>query len=144
MVKIVVILGPNLNLLGTREPEIYGRTTLAEINQLIEVTAAKLGVAISIHQYNGEGEIIQAIHDAGKGADGLVINPGAYTHYSYAIRDALAAVDLEKIEVHLSNIQAREDFRQISVTAPVCQGIIAGFGPVGYLLALESFVQRRK
>ncbi len=144
MVKIVVIHGPNLNLLGAREPEIYGRTTLAEINQMIEATADKLGLTVDIHQYNGEGEIIQAIHEAGRSADGLIINPGAYTHYSYAIRDALAAVNLEKVEVHLSNIRAREDFRQVSVTAPVCQGIIAGFGSVGYLLALESFVQRRK
>lgn len=139
MKKIMVIHGPNLNLLGTREPEVYGYATLAEINHRIEQAAAKLGCEVRIAQYNGEGEIIAAIHAAAEWADGLIINPGAYTHYSYAIRDAISAVNLTVVEVHLSNIFAREDFRRNSVTAPVTDGVISGFGPTAYILALYSF-----
>lgn len=139
MLKIAVIHGPNLNLLGTREPEIYGSLTLDEINRQIHAEGAKLGCQVRIGQYNGEGEIIAAIHEQAKWADGLIINPGAYTHYSYAIRDALSAVHLDAVEVHLSNIYAREEFRHTSVTAPACVGTISGLGAAGYLLALRSF-----
>lgn len=139
MKKIMVIHGPNLNLLGTREPEVYGDLTLADLNHQIELAATKLGCEVRIAQYNGEGEIIEAIHSAADWADGLIINPGAYTHYSYAIRDALSAVNLNVVEVHLSNIFAREDFRRTSVTAAVTSGVISGFGVTGYILALHSF-----
>ncbi|MEO6912802.1 MAG: type II 3-dehydroquinate dehydratase [Candidatus Baltobacteraceae bacterium] len=136
--RVTVIHGPNLNLLGEREPQIYGRATLAEIDGLIQETARLLHLTVQIVQFSSEGAIIEALHSAGSGADAVVINPGAYTHYSYAIADAIAAVRIPVVEVHLSNIAAREAYRRSSVVAPVCAGSIAGFGTQSYLLALHA------
>lgn len=136
--KVLVIHGPNLNMLGIREPEVYGKQTLEEINKSIQEEAKRLRIEVEIVQYNGEKEIIEKIHNALKDTDGIIINPGAYTHYSLAIRDALASVRLPTIEVHLSNIYSREEFRHHSVIAPVCVGGIYGFGGMGYLLALRA------
>lgn len=138
--KIVVIHGPNLNLLGVREPDVYGRITLAEIDRRIAELAAELGVEVRCIQRNGEGAIIDAIHRAGCDADGIVINPAGYTHTSVAIHDALKAVPVPAVEVHLSNILAREEWRQRSLTAPACAGVIAGLGVHSYLLALRGIV----
>ncbi len=141
-VKIMVINGPNLNLLGARETEHYGMTTLEDIEEGLREIAARAGVEIECGQFNGEGEIIDFIHRYGTGADGIIINPGAYTHYSIAIRDAIAAVDLPTVEVHLSNIHQREDFRRESVVAPVSLGGVWGFGSHGYELALLALLRR--
>lgn len=138
MIKISLIHGPNLNLLGTREREIYGGESFDEINRQIKQRAQQIGVEVRIFQSNHEGEIIDAIQEARTWADAIIINPAAFTHYSYAIRDAITAVRLPAIEVHLSNVHAREEFRHHSVTAPVVVGQIVGLGPVGYLLALEA------
>lgn len=135
--NILVIHGPNLNLLGVREPKVYGSHTLEEINAMIRQEAAALGLEVRILQTNHEGEIIEAIHSAVERAEVIIINPAGFTHTSVAIRDALAAVRLPAIEVHLSNIFAREQFRHTSLTAPVCAGIISGFGVHGYLAALR-------
>lgn len=140
--KIRVIHGPNLNLLGQREPEIYGRESLADINQAIQRLADDKGIEVECLQSNHEGQMIdwiQAVEDF----DALVINPAAYTHYSIAIRDALKAIEQPAIEVHLSNIYQREDFRQQSVTASACMGQIAGLGSQGYLLALQALIQEK-
>lgn len=138
MITISLIHGPNLNLLGTREREVYGGDSFDDINRSIKQKAQQLDIEVRILQSNHEGEIIDAIHDARTWADAIIINPGAYTHYSYAIRDAVTAVRLPTIEVHLSNIYAREAFRHHSVVAPVSVGQIAGLGQIGYLLALEA------
>jgi 3-dehydroquinate dehydratase-2 len=138
MKKIVIINGPNLNMLGEREPGVYGEETLEGINEWLTAEAAALGLELEFFQSNVEGEIVTAVQEAGD-ADGIVLNAGAYTHYSIAIRDAVAAVRAPVVEVHLSNVYAREDFRHVSVIGPVCKGSIAGFGRGSYLLALKSF-----
>lgn len=137
--KILIIHGPNLNLLGTRESDIYGTKTLDEINDALNKLAAELGAEIVIEQSNHEGEIVDLIQKAGP-FSALVINPAAYTHTSIAIRDAIAAVEIPAVEVHLSNIHKREEFRQKSLVAPVATGQISGFGPQGYLLGLRAAV----
>jgi len=139
-VKILMIHGPNLNLLGSRETAVYGDETLDVINEQCAALAKELGVSVEIRQSNSEGEIVDLIQQAAHDANGIVINPGAYTHYSYAIRDALAAVKLPAVEVHLSNIYSREEFRHISVIAPVAAGQISGFGADSYLLGLRAVV----
>jgi 3-dehydroquinate dehydratase-2 len=139
--KILIINGPNLNFLGRRKEEIYGQISLEEINQRLVEKARALNMQVEFFQSNSEGKIIDRIQQAADVYDGLIINPGALTHYSYALRDALESLSIPVIEVHLSNIFAREDFRQKSVTAPVCAGIIAGFGWKSYLAALELFCQ---
>jgi 3-dehydroquinate dehydratase-2 len=136
--RVLVIHGPNLNLLGMREPSIYGDQDLGTINGLIEKEAAELGLEVRIVQSNREGEIIDAIHDALNWAQAIIINPAGYTHTSVVIFDALEAVRLPAIEVHLSNIHAREEFRTKSVTARACVGQISGFGARSYLLALRA------
>ena len=138
--KILMIHGPNLNLLGSRETAVYGDETLDVINEQCAALAKELGVSVEIRQSNSEGEIVDLIQQAAHDANGIVINPGAYTHYSYAIRDALAAVKLPAVEVHLSNIYSREEFRHISVIAPVAAGQISGFGADSYLLGLRAVV----
>ncbi|WP_372518929.1 type II 3-dehydroquinate dehydratase [Candidatus Ruminimicrobiellum ovillum] len=139
MKKILIINGPNLNLLGTREPEIYGKTTLKDIENEIKNRAEQLKVEVEFFQSNHEGEIVDKICGAKGNFDAVIINPAAYTHTSVAIRDAFAAVDIPAIEVHISNVYSREEFRHNSLIAPVVIGQIAGLGIQGYLLALEYF-----
>lgn len=139
MEKVYLINGPNLNILGKREPEIYGKTTLGQIIRVLKMLARKRGVRIKHFQSNHEGKIIDKIQSiTNKGFKGLIINPGAFTHYSYAIRDAIKASGLKTVEIHLSNIEKREDFRKISVIKEVCIAQIKGLGPTGYLKALEA------
>ena len=140
MFKILLIHGPNLNLLGKREPQIYGTSGLDEINAQMKRLAEENEVELRILQSNSEGTLIDAIHEAGEWADGIIINPGAYGHYSYAIRDALAAVSLPAIEVHISNIYAREEFRYKSVIAPVMVGCITGLGWRSYTCGFEALL----
>ena len=138
MKKVLVVHGPNLNLLGVREPGVYGRADLEQINGEMTRRARELGLECEFFQSNCEGELIDAIQGARERMDGIVLNAGAYTHYSIAPRDAIAAVCLPCVEVHLSNVHAREEFRHRSVIAPVCSGVIAGFGKTSYLLALQA------
>ncbi|MBI4844237.1 MAG: type II 3-dehydroquinate dehydratase [Nitrospirae bacterium] len=137
--KVLVIHGPNLNLLGSRESDIYGKRTLEDINGMLNSLADELSAELSIKQSNHEGEIVDIIQNA-KGFDAIIINPAAYTHTSVAIRDAIAAVDVPAIELHLSNINSREEFRHKSLIAPVAHGQISGFGYNSYLLALRAAV----
>jgi 3-dehydroquinate dehydratase II len=143
-VNILILHGPNLNLLGTREPEVYGRETLEDINAMLQAIAAREGVDLRIRQSNHEGELIDALHAARTWADGILINPGAFTHYSYALRDAIQAVDKPTIEVHLSNVHKREEFRHRSVLAAVCVGQVIGLGWRSYTLGLTGLIQLLK
>jgi 3-dehydroquinate dehydratase II len=140
MLKILVLHGPNLNMLGTREPEIYGKTTLEQINERLRGLAANLDSEVETFQSNSEGDLIDVIQKKGMAIDGLIVNLGAYTHYSIALRDAISGLAKPTVEVHLSNIYTREPFRHMSVTAPVCRGMITGLGWRGYLLALEALI----
>lgn len=144
MSYILVLNGPNLNLLGRREPGVYGTSTLADIEAGLRERFH--GSDLRFAQYNGEGEIIDAIHAAGFDTDclGIALNAGAYTHYSYAIADAIAAVPAPVVELHISNVAAREEFRSRSVIAPVCKGSIAGFGTFSYVLAVEALLENGK
>lgn len=138
---IAVLHGPNLNLLGRRQPEIYGRTTLDEINQQLVERAAQHGLLVEAHQSNVEGELVTLIQDVGMRCGAIVINPGAYTHTSVAIADAIAGVLAPAIEVHLSNLHKREAFRKTSYVAAVCVGTISGFGPLSYRLGLDVAIE---
>ncbi len=140
MIKILVLHGPNLNMLGSREPEIYGKTTLEQINTRLQRLAGSLGGEVEAFQSNSEGELIDLIQKKGAASDGLIVNLGAFTHYSIALRDAISWLAKPTIEVHISNIYAREPFRHTSVTAPVCRGMITGLGWRGYLFALEALL----
>lgn len=138
--KILVINGVNLNMLGVREPGIYGSITLKDLEAMIQKKADELNCEVDFFQSNIEGEIVNAIHASMGVYDGIIMNPGAHTHYSYALHDALTSVNVPAIEVHISNIHKREEFRHKSVTAPACRGQICGLGFMGYILALEAFV----
>lgn len=139
--KILVIQGPNINLIGERETTVYGNESIEKINDEIVEYAKKFNIEADIYQSNIEGELITKIQQARKVYDGVIINAGAYTHYSIAIRDAIAAIKIPCIEVHFSNIHAREEFRKISVIAPVCAGSIIGFGKFSYLLAVKGIAE---
>ena len=141
--NVLVIHGPNLNLLGTREPDIYGAQTLADVDARCALEAAELGVHIRCVQHNSEGAIVAELHAARSVYDAIVLNPAAYTHYAYAIRDAVAAIDVPTVEVHLTNTHAREAFRATSVVSAVCAGTIAGFGIESYALALRACAAMR-
>ncbi len=138
--RILLVNGPNLNRLGSRNPEFYGRTTLAEIEAAVAVRGKELGVELIAFQSNSEGALIDFMQEQAGSTDGIIMNPGAFTHYSYALRDAVEATGLPLVEVHLSNIHAREEFRHTSVIAPVALGQVVGLGWRGYLLALEALV----
>jgi len=141
MKSILILHGPNLNLLGTREPEVYGPLTLDEINSRLVAAGEEMDADVRTFQSNSEGALIDALHDAREWAMGVVFNPGAYTHTSVALRDAIAAIVIPVIEVHLSNVYAREDFRHKSLLAPVCMGKITGFGWRSYLLGLQALIE---
>ena len=138
MKSILILHGPILNLLGTREPGVYGNYRLEDINEALKSRAAELGVQVRCFQSNHEGQLIDALHEARDWADGVVFNPGAYTHTSVALRDAISAIEIPVVEVHLSNVYAREQFRHKSLLAPVCMGKITGFGWRSYLLGLQA------
>ena len=140
MTRILLLHGPNLNLLGVREPDVYGKLSLDDINQRLTVFAGERGVELRVFQSNSEGALVDALHKAMTWADGVVFNPGAYTHTSVALRDAIAGTGLKVVEVHLSNVHAREEFRHKSLLAPVCVGQISGFGWRSYLLGLEALL----
>lgn len=143
MKKILVLHGPNLNLLGTREPDIYGRTTLDDVNRMMAARAKEAGIEAEFLQSNHEGVLVDALQEAPKkGCAFVILNAAAFTHYSVAIRDAIAAIDIPVIEVHLSNIHQREEFRHHSVISPVVMGQIAGFGTDSYMAALEVVIRR--
>ena len=138
MSKILILHGPNLNLLGQREPELYGNLTLSEIDSRLKASGEQLGFEVRTYQSNGEGALIDALHEAREWASGVVFNPGGYTHTSVALRDAVAAIGIPVIEVHLSHVDGREEFRQRSLISPVCKGKISGFGWRSYILALTE------
>ena len=142
--KILVIHGPNLNLLGEREPDVYGDNGIDTLNSNIIDRAKEQGLECEIFQSNHEGAIIDKLHSARKNFDGVIINAGAYTHYSYAIRDAIAAIKIPVVEVHLSNIHSRDEFRHTSVIAPVCVGQISGFGKYSYYMAVDALYYKWK
>ena len=149
MSKILVLNGPNLNLLGQREPEVYGRTTLADVEALCRDAGARLGVEVECRQSNHEGVLIDALHEAGRAVKagtllGVVFNPGAYTHTSIALHDAIKGAEVPVVEVHVSNVHAREAFRHHSHVSPVAAGIVVGFGVDGYRLAIEGLVRQRR
>lgn len=139
--RILVVHGPNLNMLGTREPDVYGSKTLDQINAMLIEEGVRLGAEVKTHQSNSEGELVTAVQQAAGWADVLIINPAGYTHTSVALRDAVAALPVPAIEVHLSNVYAREDFRRHSYISPVAKGIISGFGADSYRLALLAAVR---
>ncbi|MGH1502453.1 MAG: type II 3-dehydroquinate dehydratase [Acidimicrobiales bacterium] len=141
MAAILLLNGPNLNLLGVREPEVYGSTTLSDVEAQLDAVAATHGVELRAFQSNTEGELIDALHDARTWATGVIFNPGGYTHTSVALRDAIAGIDVPVIEVHISNVHAREEFRHHSMLSAVCKGVIAGLGVKGYELALAALVE---
>jgi 3-dehydroquinate dehydratase-2 len=141
-VNVLVLHGPNLNLLGEREPDVYGSATLEEIDRRLAERAEELGVTVRTAQSNVEGELVNQIQDARGWADAIVINPAGYSHTSVAIRDAIAAVGIPTVEVHLSNPSAREDFRRTDIVAGACAGVVAGFGWRSYVMALEALVDR--
>ncbi len=142
MERVLIVNGPNLALLGEREPDTYGSVSLPEIEEMLTERGCVLGIDVTFFQSNDEGAIIDALHDARTTCDGVVLNAGALTHYSYALRDAIAAIGVPVVEVHLSNIFAREPFRATSVIAPACIGSICGFGPLSYLLGLDAVADR--
>ena len=141
MLSILILNEPNLNLLGTRQPEVYGKTTLAQIEQSCRETAKDLGISVACFQSNHEGALIDAIHAARGVHDGIVLNAGAYTHSSIALMDAISSVELPTVELHLSNVHAREPFRHVSYLSKVALGLICGFGPAGYPLALRALTE---
>ncbi len=140
MRSILILNGPNLNLLGTRQPEVYGKTTLKDIEEMCRAYAEAIGVTVAFDQSNHEGDLVEALHAARTSHDGVILNAGAYTHTSVALMDAISSVQLPVIELHLSNIHARESFRQKSYIAPVALGQICGFGARGYTLAMDAMV----
>lgn len=140
--KILILNGPNLNLLGTREKSVYGSETLADIITDLRVYGSEREIEVRDFQSNSEGALVDAIHEAREWADGIVFNAGAYTHYSIALRDAISGIDLPVIEVHLSNVHAREEFRHKSVLSAVCVGVIAGFGRWSYFLGIDALMRR--
>lgn len=144
MAKVLVLNGPNLNLLGTREPEIYGSTTLADIDEMLQKRGAEAGIAVDCFQSNHEGALVDKIQAANHNYDYIIFNAAAFTHYSIAIRDAIAAIEVPVIEVHISNIHQREEFRHTSVLAPVAMGQICGLGVESYLAALEAIIYKLK
>ena len=141
MKKVLVLNGPNINLIGVRETGIYGKEDISDINAQLQARAKQMGLYLEIRQSNHEGQLIDWLQEARLDFDGVILNAGAYTHYSYAIRDAIATIGKPCIEVHLSNVHAREPFRGTSVLSPVCAGVVAGFGKISYFLALDGLQQ---